>query len=172
LKRWGNVAESLGTAAKNPVAMTDGTYARECLIRDLYSKRLREFRPAEKLLKTEYTFTGSRVRADMRTIDRADLLRIWEFKIFASYEGLGQVLTYLALARMAAEFARPVKGVLAAFDFQPEVIAAVEVLNLGIELVVIPPKLRLAGGVPVIHTPTSTLNIPYLTDPVIPTKEF
>lgn len=126
----------------------DAIFAHECRIRDLYANRLKEFRPAEKLLKTEYKFDGSFVRADMRTVDVSDIIRVWEFKLVGSYEGLGQILTYMALARLAEDFSRPVKGVFAAFGWQQEVRMAVEVLNLGVELVTIPAKLRLAGGVP------------------------
>lgn len=133
----------------------DAIFAHECRIRDLYADRLREFRPTEKLLKTEYRFDGSFVRADMRTVDTADAIRVWEFKLVGSYEGLGQILTYIALARLAEDFSRQVKGVFAAFGFQPEVRMAVEVLNLGVELVTIPAKLRLAGGVPAKEAPLS-----------------
>lgn len=146
------------------VVTLEESYARECLIRDLYADRIAEFRPSERLLKTEYMFPGSAVRADMRTVDTNGLLRVWEFKIFASYEGLGQALTYLALARKAENFAKPVKAVLAAFEFKSEVVTAVEVLNLGIELVVIPSKLRLAGGVPLLDAPKPVPNIPHLPD--------
>ncbi|MDQ0679690.1 hypothetical protein QFZ30_003072 [Arthrobacter pascens] len=139
----------------------DAIFAHECRIRDMYASRLREFRPTEKLLKTEYKFDGSFMRADMRTVDISDILRVWEFKLIGSYEGLGQLLTYIALARLAEDFSRPVKGVFAAFGWQPEVKLAVEVLNLGVELVTIPAKLRLAGGVP-------TENAPMSSPPVIP----
>ncbi|WP_344176347.1 hypothetical protein [Kribbella lupini] len=114
------------------------------------------------MLKTEYTYSGSRVRADMRTVDRHDVLRLWEFKIHGNYAGLGQALTYLALAREELGFDRVVRGVLAAFDIQPEVRRAVEILNLGIELVIIPEKLRLAGGVPGIAAPVAVPQIPQL----------
>ncbi|MEU6798667.1 hypothetical protein ABZ907_43820 [Nonomuraea wenchangensis] len=89
----------------------------------------------------------------MRTIDQDGIIRVWEFKISATYDGLGQVLTYTALARLDVKFQRPVRGVLAAFEVQPEVVTAIEVLNLGIEVIVLPDKLRLAGGVP-LTTPT------------------
>src|SRR5262245_32901157 len=95
-------------------------FAHECRIRDLYAARLTEFRPQERLLRTENGFAESRVRADMRTVDCGNVLRIWEFKIAASYDGLGQILTYLALERRATNFVRPVEGVLAAFSIQPE----------------------------------------------------
>lgn len=139
----------------------EAIFAHECRIRDLYADRLKEFRPSEKLLKTEYKFDGSFVRADMRTVDAFETIRVWEFKLIGSYEGLGQILTYIALARLAEDFSRQVKGVFAAFGFQHEVRMAVEVLNLGVELVTIPAKLRLAGGVPARETPPSS-------PPVIP----
>jgi hypothetical protein len=144
------------------IVSAEEAFAHECRIRDLYAARLAEFRPQERLLKTENTFAGSRLRADMRTVDSRNVLRIWEFKIVASYEGLGQVLTYLALERLATNFQREVQGVLAAFSIQTEVRAAVDVLNLGIELVELPAKLRLAGGIPVVAAPTSVADIPNL----------
>jgi hypothetical protein len=143
------------------VEMAAPNFAHESRIRDEYAGRLAELRPAERMLKTEAGFSDSRVRADMRTVDETGLLRVWEFKLAAGYEGLGQALTYLALARKDEGFARPVKAVLAAFEIQAEIITAVEVLNLGVELVVIPPKLRLAGGIPVVTEPPVIPDIPY-----------
>ncbi|MGQ4620028.1 hypothetical protein [Nocardia sp. R7R-8] len=125
-----------------------GDIARECAIRDAYAQRLSEFRPDERLLNTEHTFRGNKIRADMRTVDRSDIVRVWEFKIVADYRGLGQALAYWAQERADSQLQRPVKGVLAAFDFQSEIVNAVENLNLGLELVTIPPKLRAAGFVP------------------------
>jgi hypothetical protein len=139
-------------------------FARECKIRDAYALRLREFRPQEWLLKTENTLAGSRVRADMRTVDSANRLRLWEFKVEVSYDGLGQIQTYVALERRAqlARRTQPgqmVRGVLAGFTIQPEIRIAVEMLNLGIELVELPGVLRLAGGVPALP-PTPVPDIP------------
>ena len=45
------------------------SFAHECAIRDAYALRLGEFRPNEKVIKTEYAFAGARARADMRTLD-------------------------------------------------------------------------------------------------------
>jgi hypothetical protein len=98
----------------------------------------------------------------MRTVDSGNVLRIWEFKIAASYDGLGQILSYLALERLATAFGRRVEGVLAAFSIQPEIRTAIGVLNLGIELVELPAKLRLAGGVPAITNSTPLPDIPTL----------
>lgn len=123
------------------------SYAREVRIRDLYAARLQELRPNEKLIKTEYIFIGARARADMRTLDSSEVLRIWEFKIIADYSGLGQALTYLALTRHESRHSRTVKGVLAAFEIPDEIRLTNEVLNLGLELVLIPQTLRHAGGI-------------------------
>jgi hypothetical protein len=139
-------------------------FAHECRVRDLYAARLEDFRPRERLLKTENGFVGSRVRADMRTVDSRNELRIWEFKIVASYEGLGQILTYLALERLTTSFQRGVQGVLAAFSIQAEIRTAIDVLNLGIELVELPAKLRLAGGIPAVTNASPVPNIPTLAD--------
>ena len=149
--------------------LAEDAFAHECRIRDIYAARLVEFRPRERLLKTENGFAGTRVRADMRTVDSRNCLYIWEFKIVASYDGLGQIQTYVALERQASRFQRSVQGVLAAFSIQPEIRTAIDVLNLGIELVELPPKLRLAGGIPVVTTFTPVPNIPVLVG-LVPTQ--
>jgi hypothetical protein len=132
----------------------------ECRVRDLYASRLRELRPLERLLATEHSYAGSKIRGDMRTVDADNLIRVWEFEIFCGYTGLGQVLTYVATARRSTNFEKSIRGVLAAFEFQPEVVYAVEVLNLGIEIVHIPKTFRLAGAV----LPAA----PSVSPPVIP----
>lgn len=147
-------------------------YAAERNIRDAYGARLAEFRPCERVWRTEHVYYPSLLRGDLRTVDTLNRIRIWEFKIKASYDGLGQILTYVALARKETKFSRPVLGVLAAFEFAPELATAVEVLNLGIELVVLPEPLRLAGQVPVAVSPVTIPNIPYLpAEPAAP-EEF
>ena len=88
----------------------------------------------------------SATRADMRTVDRENVLREWEFKLYADYRALGQIIQYVALARLAENF-RVIRGVIAAFEFSPELPKVVEVANLSIELVVIPDWMRGAGGV-------------------------
>lgn len=124
----------------------DVRYEHECRVRDLYAARLEELRPSERLLSTEHTYGDGSIRGDMKTVDAANTIRVWEFEIFCSYTGLGQILTYVAAARRATSFKRRIRGVLAAFEFQREVAEAVDVLNLGVELVHIPPKFRRAGG--------------------------
>ena len=59
-----------------------------------------------------------------------------------------RVLTYLAQAKLELGFERTVVGVIAAFVFPREIRLAVNVNNLGIELVEIPPRLCAAGFVP------------------------
>jgi len=125
-------------------------YEHECRIRDEFAKHLKQERPGELLLGKEHTYSEVAVRAirgDMKTLDEKNVLRIWEFKILAGYGGLGQILTYLAMARQVVGFKRTIRGVLAAFDFRPEITEAIEILNLGIDIVHIPPKYRLAGDV-------------------------
>lgn len=138
-------------------------FEHECRVRDLYAERLAELRPQERLLATEHSYAGSKIRGDMRTIDADNVVRIWEFEIYCGYTGLGQVLTYVATARRATNFEKSTRGVLAAFGFQPEVIVAIEVLNLGVEVVQIPETLRLAGAL----LPTSAS----VTPPLIPVVE-
>jgi hypothetical protein len=125
-------------------------FARETLIRDAYSSNLLTYRPLEKLIKCEVTYQTAAVRADMRTVDRTGLIREWEFKLIADYSALGQILTYLALARREYKFERQIRGVIAAFSIPPLVSQTIETLNLGIELILIPNHLRAAGGIPML----------------------
>jgi hypothetical protein len=136
-------------------------FAAEWSIRDAYAARLAEFRPNERVWRTEHIYYPSLLRGDLRTVDTANRVRIWEFKIKAGYDGLGQILTYVALARKETDFSRPVLGVLAAFEFALELATAIEVLNLGIELVTLPEPLRLAGQVPATVSPVVIPNIPH-----------
>jgi hypothetical protein len=140
----------------------DEKYAAERAIRDAYAARLREFRPTERLWKTEHTYPPSLLRGDMRTVDELNRIRIWEFKIKLGFDGLGQILTYVALARLELNFARPVLGVLAAFEVPVELLTAIEVLNLGIEVVTLPEQLRHAGLVPATRPSMPIPDIPLL----------
>lgn len=126
--------------------LEDG-FAHECAVRDAYASRLAEFRPRERLLGTEATFKDVALRADMKTVDQTNALRVWEFKIKADYKSLGQILTYLAMERRDSPD-RIVRAVLAAFQFDESTLMTNEALNLGIEMVKIPLKLRQAGFVP------------------------
>ncbi|HYH79474.1 MAG TPA: hypothetical protein VEX86_06745 [Longimicrobium sp.] len=119
--------------------------AHERQVRDWYAQHLQEVRPHEQLVRTEARFIDSRVRADMRTVDRDDVIREWEFKLVADYAALGQILTYVALARKQYGFERKIRGVIAAFEFSPEFLLVVEVMNLGLELLHIPHWMRNAG---------------------------
>lgn len=112
--------------------------------------RLSLFRRDEILVRTEYRYPGPlALRADMRTVDPLNVLRDWEFKKFAGYTALGQILTYVARARRHENFRRRLQGVLAAFEFDPAVIEANAILNLGVEIVRLPPWLAFGGVVPV-----------------------
>jgi hypothetical protein len=135
-------------------------YERETRVRDYYAAELDEHRPGELLIARENSYAGTAVRADMRTIDRRNIIRLWEFKIRASYEALGQILVYVAMARRAEGYDRVIRGVIAAFTFQSEIVDTVERLNLGIELVWLPPVLTLAGAVPVCPALTKVPPIP------------
>jgi hypothetical protein len=126
-----------------------GDVGRECAIRDAYADQLARFRPHERLISKESTFEGTRVRADMKTVDRSNVLRIWEFKIRAGHAGLGQILTYLAMERLSSPNRR-VRPVLAAFEINTEITQANEMLNLGIEMLVLPRILRRGGDAPAI----------------------
>lgn len=124
------------------------SFAHETRIRDAYSARLATYRQKELLVKREVTYKAASVRADLRTVDEHDLLREWEFKLVADYSALGQILTYVALARREFQFERQIRGVIAAFEIPALIKETVETMNLGIELVLIPNSLRAAGLVP------------------------
>ncbi|MFB7472249.1 hypothetical protein [Kitasatospora sp. NPDC056184] len=132
-------------------------------MRDYYASELAQHRPGELLIARENSYDGTAVRADMRTIDRSNVTRLWEFKINASYEALGQILVYVAMARRAEEAAGSecvIRGVIAAFSFQSEIAYTVERLNLSIELVTMPPILAYAGGIPPLAEPRTFPAIP------------
>lgn len=121
-------------------------FAGECRVRDYYAKHLDVVRKGELLVRREQGYPTSATRADMRTVDPSNVLREWEFKLYADYRALGQILQYVALAKLAEDF-RTIRGVIAAFEFSPELPKVVEVANLNIELVRIPDWMRGAGGV-------------------------
>ncbi|NWC70365.1 hypothetical protein HX873_20920 [Pseudomonas sp. P7758] len=134
-------------------------YEHECRVRDEFARGLQNHRAGELLARTEQRYKGTLLRADMRTVDKSDLIREWEFKINADYKALGQILQYVALARQAESF-RPIRGVIAAFSFTPEIIIANEVMNLNLELVVIPGWLRRSGYINE-YSAASLPRIPY-----------
>jgi hypothetical protein len=123
-------------------------FAHECRIRDLYAGRLTSLRPRELVAQREVRYANSLIRADLRTLDEDNVIREWEFKLQADYRALGQVLSYVAQAKLEFTFARTVTGVIAAFSIPPEIRLAVQVNNLGIELVDIPAWMRLGGAAP------------------------
>lgn len=127
-----------------------GEFERESRIRDLFAARLADYRPNERLIDVESGFKESRRRADLRTVDPENVVRMYEVELVAGYTGLGQVLVYTAIAREELGFHREVRGVLAAFRFEPDVLRAIRVLNLGIEVLTLPPQLARAGGVPIV----------------------
>ena len=121
--------------------------AREVAVRDHYAASMPRLHPLERLVKREQRYANTGLRADMRTVTAGDLLREWEFKLHADHRAVGQILTYVALARR--EFGlRPVRGVIAAFSFAPEVHLVNETMNLNLDLIEIPEWMRAAGGVP------------------------
>lgn len=155
LKSLQEVREQGGDVARD---LADG-YAHECAIRDTYARRLEDFRPQERLIRTELTYQAVGLRADMKTVDTDNVLRVWEFKIQADYNGLGQVLTYLAMERKSSP-GRQVRAVLAAFEFADSIVEANEILNLGIEMIALPQMLRRAGSVP--SQVVNADNIPFI----------
>lgn len=138
-------------ASSNPAIPT--VFERETRIRDYCATNLDMLRPQERVIGKEFAWTYGGVRADLRTVDKDDVLRDWEFKIEADYCALGQILTYVALTRQHTKFQRRVVGVIAAFSFHPLLKQTIETMNLGIELVEIPSYLALAGMVPLDPSP-------------------
>ena len=142
---------------------TQKEYEHECRIRDCFAKNLFDLRPNERLIATESVYEGTGTRVDMRTVDKFNVLREWEFKIEAGYTALGQIITYLAMARIRDNFRNRIAGVIAAFDFHPELARVIEVMNLGIELVTIPQWMARAGRVPL------ALDFPHRNVAAVPT---
>jgi len=134
-------------------------FERETKVRDLYANLIREVRPGEWVVGTECRYSTSGMRVDLRTVDSSNLIREWEFKLVATYEALGQVLVYVCQA-IRENPERQVRGVIAAFEFQPELRDTVRLLNLNIELVTIPPWMAQAGGVPLKTPAVNVVKIP------------
>jgi hypothetical protein len=133
-------------------------YAHECRIRNAYASDLKLQRPHEKVLSRETRYTSTAMRADLRTVDSSGLIREWEFKINADHHALGQVLTYMAHARIELKF-RPVRGVIASFVFTDELLRTVEVMNLNIELVTLASWMACGGNIPVLPTSSTPLAV-------------
>lgn len=125
----------------------DKVFEHECRIRNAFAGDFRTQRPSERVLSRETRYKATGLRADLRSVDRSGLIREWEFKINADHYVLGQILTYVAHARREMNF-RPVRGVIAAFTFSEDLRMAIEVMNLNIELVLVPPWLRRGGKNP------------------------
>lgn len=95
-------------------------FAKECKIRDCYIKNLHLLRPNEIYIAKEHPLHSSALRVDMQTVDINNTFRDWEFKIYADYKALGQLLTYIAYSKLESGFDQNIIGVIAAFSFQPE----------------------------------------------------
>lgn len=125
------------------------TYAHERAMRDAYADDLERHRPRElEVSRESLPALCDQKRADLFTVDRREVLRVWEFKIRATPEALGQVLVYLALCRRHYGTERIIRPVLAAAEFDPDLLYAIEALNLGVEVVQLPPTVLNAGKVP------------------------
>ena len=123
----------------------DKNQEKEVRIRDAYALRLHEYRPNEKLIDTEITDKKFKLRTDMRTVDKFNVLREWEFKIKADYSALGQVLVYAANLRKKHSFRKIIKPVIAAVEIPVEIRNAILYNCLDIELVKIPIEVHNAG---------------------------
>ena len=119
---------------------------RETDVRTFYMNNLKYLRPGEKCIGTELSYKSTSIRADARTIDDRNLIREWEFKIHADYNALGQILTYVATAKYETDFSREIRGVIAAFYFREDLRRTVEVMNLNVDLILIPSWLRIPGS--------------------------
>lgn len=142
-------------------------YEHECRIRNAFAADFRTQRPMERVISRETRYKTTALRADLRSVDGTGLIREWEFKIEADHYVLGQILTYVAHARRELNF-RPVRGVIAAFTFTNELQMAIEVMNLNIELVTVPPWLRRGGKNPA--SGKRALSIPLIPKTATSTK--
>ena len=114
-------------------------------IRDYYAANLPEFRPRELVLGKEVTYKSSSVRVDMRTVCSDNVIYEWEFKKFAEYKSLGQILTYMSLAELEFGSGVYIRGVIAAFGFDRHLQQTLRIQRLHIELVKLPDWIRNAG---------------------------
>ena len=136
-------------------------FAHECQIRDCYANCFTKFRSDERIIQREHRCGETSIRADLYSVDGQNVLREWEFKIHADYKALGQILTYVAMARKQSNFNKTIRGVIAAFGFQPEVREANEIMNLGLEIVQLPQWIARAGKIPLnTSKPTDVVTIP------------
>ncbi|MCG3865810.1 MULTISPECIES: hypothetical protein [unclassified Photobacterium] len=110
---------------------------KELKMRDSYAKRLREFRPDERLISREGTIHGTSLRTDMITVDIKNVIRVWEFKVTADYSALGQLLVYLHLKRKETEFKKSVIGVLAVTEISEYIKEVIISSGLNIEIVLL-----------------------------------
>ncbi|MBN9654700.1 hypothetical protein J0K78_10535 [Halobacillus sp. GSS1] len=122
-------------------------FEKECLIRDEYGQQIDQLKPGQIVIGRETSYEESKIRVDLQTVDQNDVFREWEFKLYADYKALGQVLTYVTQRKLETNFDTEVIGVIAAFEFQPELVKTIRVLNLAIELVTVPNWLANAGKV-------------------------
>ncbi|MGD6893745.1 hypothetical protein [Bacillus infantis] len=118
---------------------------RECLIRDTYALNIEQEKPDQIIIGREARYQTSNLRVDLQTVDKNNLYREWEFKLYADYKALGQILVYVSEAKMESNFEKNIIGVIAAFKFQPELITTIRMMNLAIELVEIPQWMAMAG---------------------------
>ena len=63
-------------------------YERECLVRNTLADNLHIIRPEQIVLAKEYTYNQSNLRVDLQTVDKHDVFREWEFKLYADYKAL------------------------------------------------------------------------------------
>ncbi len=57
-------------------------------MRDYFSRRLKDFRPGERVVRTEPPIGKTGRRADLLTVDGFNTLRLWEFKLVAGYDAI------------------------------------------------------------------------------------
>jgi hypothetical protein len=137
-------------------------FAYECHIRDFYAANLKRYKQGHLVSQREVTYKTSRIRADLRTVDEHDVIYEWEFKIQADYSSIGQIMAYTARAKVEFNFKRTVRSIIAAFDFPDDIRMAIEVNNLGIEMIRLPESIRNAGHVPSLAIKPAVIEIPNL----------
>jgi len=138
------------------------TFERECAIRDAYAKNLNDiWGGEEKLIGTEIVHLSEGVRADMRTVNKREVITEWEFKLVADYSAIGQILVYMALLKEFYGFKRSVRGIIAAITIPEKIRLAVKINALEVDLVEIPTWLYNAGKPTLVQkTSSKSIHIP------------
>ena len=108
-------------------------YEKEIYIRDEFYENFSSYAPQlnQKVQKKEHSLKTGR-RTDLKTIDEFDNVFLWEFKIHANSETIGQLLNYISTYKHEIKFENYVYGYIAAFSFDPDLTLSLKSLSLPI----------------------------------------